>query len=268
MLRPRSLCYVHIYKCGGSSLRHHVRKHLVTRETRLIEQRVYVWERPISRADRALCNMIRAEHLRQLSMTWDANEHVVILTHTFFYEFMKRWGPFSFATLLRDPIERIISQFHFERRTFSDCRDVELHAWLDAISPFDYNLQTAALCGGPCTEIESAHVQMAKANLHCFDFVGLVEEFPASTSLFNWTYGIAGNAPIERLNASPDSAAIPESLRATLEDRCRFDIDLVAHGRRLFLAKQAAMEVMRSADASALPTVLAQRFPGATARSG
>ena len=90
------LCYIHIYKCGGSSMRKYIKEHLLTTETTLIDQWAYEWERSIKPANKMLGNFTRAEYLRNLSAVNDDQESVVILTHSFFYEFMKKWPVFSF----------------------------------------------------------------------------------------------------------------------------------------------------------------------------
>ena len=116
MLRPvanNRLCYIHVYKCGGTSMRNFNTENIDLTNTIFIDQWVYDWERTNTRTDRLLGNITRAEYLRYLSSQWDKSDNVIVLTHSFFYSFMKRWPDFSFATMLRDPIKRVVSQFFF-----------------------------------------------------------------------------------------------------------------------------------------------------------
>jgi len=254
---PPSLCYIHIYKCGGSSLRKHITDHLVTPRTTLVDQWAHGWEWAVTARDRGLGNLARAEYLRYVARDWTPQRHVVVLTHSFFYAFMVRWPGFSFATLLRDPVKRVLSQFHFQKRTFERSRGDELSAWLDTISAFEFNMQTAALCGAPATALTPLHLEMAKANLHHFDFVGFVDDFEAALALFDRVYGVVGRTTVPRLNASPEPLDVPAEVAERVRERCHLDRELVDYARRLYLAKLAALDMLDAGDPEVLPPALA-----------
>jgi hypothetical protein len=253
-----NLCYIHIYKCGGTSLRKHITDHLVTPRTTLIDQWAYGWEWAVTGRDRGLGNLARAEYLRLLSARWASDEHVVVLTHAFFYAFMTRWSGFSFATLLRDPLKRVLSQFHFQKRTFVQCRDDELTAWLDSVSSFEFNMQTAALCGAPATTLTPVHLEMAKANLHHFDFVGFVDDYAGALALFDRIYGVPGQPAMQHLNASPEPMDVPAEVADRVRERCRLDLELVEYARRIYVAKRAALDMIAAGDPEILPPTIAQ----------
>jgi hypothetical protein len=255
---PPNLCYIHIYKCGGSSLRKHITDHLVTPRTLLVDQWAYDWEWAVTARDRGLGNLARAEYLRYLSRDWRDGRHVVVLTHAFFYAFMTRWPGFSFATLLRDPVRRVLSQFHYQKRTFERCRDDELTAWLDGVSAFEFNMQTAALCGAPATTLTETHLEMAKANLHHFDFVGFVDDYADALDLFDRVYGVVGRTGVPRLNASPDPVEVSAEVAESLRERCDLDCRLVEYARRLYLAKRAALDMIDTGDPEVLPPTMAR----------
>jgi hypothetical protein len=90
--RVNNLCYIHIYKCGGISFRQYIKENLVTSESSVIDQGAYEWEGEVQRYDRLLGNMARAELLRFIVPADSRN--VVLLSHTFFYEFMKSVAAF------------------------------------------------------------------------------------------------------------------------------------------------------------------------------
>ena len=254
---PPSLCYIHIYKCGGSSFRKHITDHLVTPRTVLIDQWAHGWEWRVTGNDRGLGNLARAEYLRYRSREWSGDEHVVVLTHSFFYAFMTRWPGFSFATLLRDPVKRVLSQFHYQKRTFERNRGDELTAWLDAVSSFEFNMQTAALCGAPATDLTPAHLEMAKVNLHHFDFLGFVDDYEGALGLFDRVYEVVGRTTVHRLNASPEPVNAPDEVVARLRERCRLDEELIEYARRLYLAKRAALDMIDAGDPEILPPTMA-----------
>lgn len=221
--------------------------------TELIDQWVYDWERSITPPDRTLGNMTRAEYLRFQYNRWDPIDKVVVLSHSFFYSFMKRWTNFSFATLLRNPIDRVISQFNFQKRTFDHFDTVSLKKWLDTISSFEFNMQTAAFCGSPSDEINISHLQMAKANLHYFDYIGFVEDFEDSIELFKLVYGIENEAIIPELNKNPMRVDVSQDLIDQLAHNCRYDIELIKYARRLYIAKKSALEMVNVRDKNISP---------------
>ena len=247
------LCYIHIYKCGGSSMRRYIREHLLTTEITLVDQWAYEWERTIKPANKLLGNFTRAEYLRNLSATKDSQESIVILTHSFFYEFMKNWPAFSFATMLRDPVNRIISQFFFQKREFSFFTDSKFIKWLDSISSYEFNLQTAALSSSPNLKLARSDLENAKANLHFFDFIGLVDEYETSLKLFNRIYGINSNSTPPKLNVNPETPDVPAEVLKQIRERCTYDIELLEYAQILFKAKQAAFEMIDAGDPSIPP---------------
>ena len=160
--------------------------------------------------------------------------------------------------MLRDPVKRIISQFHFQKREFDYCRDDELISWLDSLTTFEFNMQTAALCGSPQPVVNSKHLEMAKANLHHFDFIGFVEEYEAALSLFDRVYGIACSASAVRMNASPAASNVSDALIENLRHRCRFDVELIEYAKRLNIAKVTALEMLDGDDLEKMPPTIAK----------
>jgi hypothetical protein len=250
------LCYIHVYKCGGTSMRKFITENIDLSNTKLIDQWIYEWERSINPPDRTFGNMTRAEYLRFQYHKWDPLDKIVVLSHSFFYSFMKRWSNFTFATLLRNPIDRVISQFNFQRRTFEHFDEISLKTWLDSISSFEFNMQTAAFCGSPSDDINVSHLQMAQANLHYFDFIGFVEDFEESIELFKHVYGIENKAIIPELNKNPEKVNVPEDLIDQLKHHCRYDIELIEYARRLYIAKKAALEMDNVGDKKIPPPTI------------
>ena len=236
-------------------MRDYMRKHLVGLGTTVIDQWAYEWENHITPPHRYLGNITRSEYLRYRIANL-RTKNALVMTHSFFYEFMKNWNSFSFATLLRDPVKRIISQFQFSKRTFERDKDAEMNKWLSDQSMFEYNLQTAALCGVPSLDINEMHLEKAKANLHYFDFIGFVDQFELSINLFNRIYSIGNNEKLPWLNATPEKNRIPDHLISDLRERCKYDLKLIVYAQDLFKAKLAALEMIDSRDSEKAPKVL------------
>jgi hypothetical protein len=228
--------------------------HLVTPNTLVVDQWAYEWEREINSQNRFLGNIIRGEYLRYFAFPPDHHGNIIIMTHSFFYEFMKQWPGFSFVTMLRDPVRRVVSQFYFQRRTFSDFAESEIDSWLNTIAGFEFNLQTAALCGAPSMDIDHTHLQQAKKNLHLFDFVGFVEQYEKSLRLFDRVYQIKDPAAPPKVNANPEIIEIPPWMHAKISDRCQYDIQLYEYAQLLFMGKLIAFEMADSGDPSVPPS--------------
>ena len=250
---PLRFLYVHVYKCGGSSMRKHIADHLVTPGTTFIDQWAYAWERDITPPDRLLGNVTRSEMLR-LGPLADVTGRAVVTTHSFFYEWMKGLAGFRFGTMLRDPIARIISQFGFQRREFGMHRDEDLVDFINGLPSFELNMHTAAFCGTPRLDIDAIDLEQAKANLHYFEFLGFVEDYEGSLRLFNRLFDIESAAPAPKVNINPEPAPdLPEPVLDALRDRGRFDVELYAYADRLYRAKLAALELLDSGDPDTPP---------------
>lgn len=250
---PLRFLYVHVYKCGGSSMRRHIADHLVTSDTTFVDQWAYAWERDITPPDRLLGNVTRSEMLR-LGPLADMAGRAVITTHSFFYEWMKGLEGFRFGTMLRDPIARIVSQFGFQRREFGLHPGEDVVDFINGLPSFELNLQTAAFCGSPRLDIDETNLEQAKANLHYFEFLGFVEDFEGSLRLFNRLFDIESPSPAPKVNVNPDPAPVlPDLVLEALQDRGRFDLELYAYADRLYRAKLAALELLDLGDPDTPP---------------
>jgi hypothetical protein len=236
-------------------MREYIRHHFARLGTTVIDQWAYEWENHITPPHKYLGNFTRSEYLR-FQLAGLRSKSILIMTHSFFYEFMKYWPSFSFATMLRDPVKRILSQFHFSKRTHAWEKNYAMNDWLNERTGFDYNLQTAALCGTPSLDINEMHLEKAKANLHFFDFIGFVDQYKLSINLFNKIYSVKGNDEFPWLNATQNTVAIPDSLTLALQERCKYDIELVGYAETLFKAKLAAWEMIASEDPEKGPSIL------------
>ena len=141
----------------------------------------------------------------------------------------------------------------FQKNTFDHFDQIEFSEWLDAISAFEFNMQTAAFCGAPRLDIDAQDLQMAKANLHYFDFVGFVKEFEDAIELFKQVYGIHSDNPIPVLNVHSEQIELSQELQNQLLERCQYDIELVDYAKRLFKAKKAAWDLLIANDPDLLP---------------
>jgi hypothetical protein len=225
---PPLLIFLHLPKTAGSTL------------ARVIEQQY-----PAG-AVLALYDSATGEELR--SIPEDRMRRLrVVMGHFYFgaHRFASR--PATYVTVLRDPIERVISHYYYVRRDATHY----LHGAAQKLSLADYirfcnlaepnNDQTRLLCGEyqgaiPTTCID-AMLPLAKKNLreHCA-VVGLTEDFDRSLLLIKrrlgWRYPF-----YERQNVTsgrPRRADLPVDTLRVLQAYNRLDVELYEYARALF----------------------------------
>lgn len=162
----------------------------------------------------------------------------------------------TYVTVLREPIDRLISHYHFVKRAPDhylhqavNVQDMSLEEYVaSGISLEMDNGQTRMICGpaamkipfGQCTADMLAE---AKYNLrNKITVVGLTEDFDRTVILmghifgWNWPFYIARN----RTRNRPQRTEIaPETIRI-MEKQNRFDIALYNYARELFDARVRA----------------------------
>lgn len=158
-------------------------------------------------------------------------------------------------TLLRDPVQRTISNYHFEIQRGRLSASVSLTDWLDQDLSRAYNVQTAFLGGlalqqhldGRALRKEDFTddlLERAKAALRAHEVVGLTERFDEGLLLlsdaFGWSsretcYVRANRGKRRARRASPTPEEIEAVRRAN-----RLDAALYDHGRTLFETQLAA----------------------------
>lgn len=146
-----------------------------------------------------------------------------------------------YVTLLRDPVDRVLSHYHHSRRhgkRHSVSDDDDLAYYLRTSASAD-NLQTrvlAARFGAPVPPADAAALARAKATLEGFAAVGLTERFTDSVLLFadqlDWRF-----PRYRKKNRNPAgkiSLLVTEELRAEAARRNHLDLELYEWARRRF----------------------------------
>ncbi|MDF1726212.1 MAG: hypothetical protein P1U53_00550 [Sulfitobacter sp.] len=145
--------------------------------------------------------------------------------------------------MLRDPVARIVSAYHFERQQRADTRgarlakrhDLEGYVRARLTAPGDRqcrNFQTARLASMvPGTEPEPVRARRAARLIDKVGLLGSVASFDASmarlANLLRHRFpGFA--APVTRANAGSFRPSLPSHLRRLLEETNAEDLDLLA----------------------------------------
>lgn len=158
------------------------------------------------------------------------------------------WLPksFTYFTVLRNPIERILSTYSYASASpahhlHNDMvrRNMSLEefiVWDQAVNI--NNLQCKLLSGlDPYKENHMPTVLMqARYNLDHYCLVGLTERFKESLSIFSGLFGWR-NVIIERQNVTPNrikkKGVSPSTVRK-IEEMNQYDLELYAFGQQLF----------------------------------
>ncbi|GGG64189.1 sulfotransferase family 2 domain-containing protein [Paenibacillus radicis (ex Gao et al. 2016)] len=129
--------------------------------------------------------------------------------------------PYRYMTMLRDPVEQIISYFYFKYKNPDYPESYNIGITLDYFvndDNFDLeyvNLQTRFVSGELC--VTQPDLELAKANLrHHFDFVGITERYAESQFLLSRQMGWKLQ-PCSRLNITPNRLLQIECATETID---------------------------------------------------
>ncbi|WP_238327824.1 sulfotransferase family 2 domain-containing protein [Paenibacillus gorillae] len=129
--------------------------------------------------------------------------------------------PYRYMTMLRDPVEQIISYFYFKYKNPKYPASYNIGITLDYFvndDSFDLeyvNLQTRFVSGELCTT--QPDLELAKANLrNYFDFIGITERYADSQFLLSRQMGWKLKS-YPRLNETPNRVRQSECAAETIE---------------------------------------------------
>lgn len=224
-----TLIFLHIYKAAGTTLRKII-------ESNYDPSTVYT----VSIAERKSFSRFRELAGRE--------RFAVIQGHVRFglHELVPR--PTTYLTMLRDPIDRVLSDYYFILR--APIHPLYKRVALGNVTLRDYvsskmslsvdNGQVRVLCGEPDVaygDCPRAMLEEAKHNLEdYFSVVGLAERFDESAVLMKRTFGwkmplyVRHNVTKDR----PHKERIPEDVLRLIEEQNALDIELYRFASGLF----------------------------------
>ncbi len=185
-----------------------------------------------------------AAHLRKLSLT-RLRKTRMFKGHMFFGLHETLPQPSTYITVLRDPVERVLSAFYFMRSYKLHPLYWKLRREKWTIEDFVErstrdNVQCKIIAGAdyhaPCTEaiLEKAIYHLS----HYFSVVGLSERFEESLALmklrFGWQLKFYSSFNVTR--ARPKTADLSPTTLDLITKRNRFDVALYQHAVTLFEA--------------------------------
>ena len=226
----KRVCFIHVPKAAGTSILSVMSAHFGSDKVfHVVESRF--WTMPVAHLLRR--HSIIAGHF---SVQYLSNE---ILEDTFVFSF------------LRDPLERILSQYSYFRSVGHHSNDpevgcaltqelqeiIESRTNLNRFSPWT-NWQTKIFSGcGPHQPATAETLARAKHNLEQLAFVGLQEEAREGVSALLRMWGRSDALELPNLNRTanrPPSDAIEIATRRLIEEANTLDRELYLHAKHLW----------------------------------
>lgn len=226
-----ALIFVHISKSAGSTLNRVIDWEYSPRKICSIDGRFYFWG---------------FQQVLKWPSRWFAGLQV-FRGHMPFGLHERIPQPTTYITMLRDPIDRIISEYSYRQisRThpiaYRSMRGLSLKEYVTTL-PYN-NLQTKMIAGlhppydfysGSCT---ADTLETAKKNLReRFALIGLTERFEESLALAKTLFGwkVPYVTSIRRTRARPARDAVGAALRGLIAEHNCFDLELYDFGADLF----------------------------------
>lgn len=224
------IIYIHIPKTGGSTLHNAIQEHYG------------------SRFLSTSCNDLSQQQKESIVLI---KEHMPFGIHTLLPQ-----SRYRYMTVLRNPVERVISMYYYMRS--KNCPDPDKRKYFSAMTLHDYvsnneynyfsdiwhkswtcstyNLQTRMLAG----DLNRCDLKKAINNLNSFfQVVGITERFAGTLKVINKNFGW-NIRPGRKENITPDKPAlkdIPDKILQLIRSKNEMDMELYSHAN-LLLDKQ------------------------------
>ncbi|MBD1381914.1 sulfotransferase family 2 domain-containing protein [Metabacillus arenae] len=215
----KTLIYLHIPKTGGQTLKATIKRNYPKDKT---------WR---FHKDGKTAELIRK-----------ADQYICLIGHRNFgiHRYLNK--PYTYITMLRDPIDRVISIYYYLLRSpghnlYDKVKDISFEDFVldDKFRRQTENLQTLFISGKSSKELS-----IAKHNLkNYFSVVGIMERFDESLFLMSQEFGWK-NINYKKKNVTKNRPAkedFSEKIIDKLKEKNELDIELYEYGKELFEEK-------------------------------
>jgi len=226
MAPPEALIFLHVPKSAGTTL-----NRLIEREYPLFE--IYSVDPVLFRWSRAHLWRLPQRRLKRFRVF---KGHMPFGLHKILPQ------PATYITVMREPVERVISAFYFmsNYKLHPNYWKFRREGWTleDFVrrSPRE-NVQTKMIAGAdydaPCT---AEILAQAKENLRYFSVVGLTERFEESLALMKLRFGwkLESYSSFNITPTRPKKRELPQVTLDLTAERNRFDIEFYECAAKLF----------------------------------
>lgn len=241
--RHRPLFFIHIMKTGGTTLKFRILDSFPEPE---------VYPNNVDDPDQLTANL----DLRYLTNLSDErrNRTRAFGGHFPFAATEMLAMPLNTVTVLRDPVERVVSHLKQVRKNKDEwtAKALDLAEWEDPTletiydNPFmkprffeNYQSRLFSITAEDDAQdhthiltVDAKRLDVAKANLQKVDVVGLTEDLAAVELELHHRFGIS-DRPLPRMRVSSDDWEVPLELRARIADDNAADIAFYEHAKQL-----------------------------------
>lgn len=213
------ICFLHIPKTGGTSVVRALNELYPSRDS------VAHLDPAASTSVACALGMDVLAFREQLLLYFLANERLQFVSGHVAWseEAFERYGAgWHFVTLLRDPIERWLSNFFYDRHKTSSHRriEIDLEAFLNTPEAAVMGRSLVTHLAGGSSGDAISMMERARANLDRFRIVGFLDDLPRLEREFSDQFGVRLSIP--HTNKSPTPQAKQRALdSAELTDRVR-----------------------------------------------
>lgn len=175
-----------------------------------------------------------------------------------FHQLLPAGYEYPYFTFLRDPIERVLSNYYFFLDQGKIPADTSLERFVYEFLKPGCNMQTSYLSGyflachleGKLPEQDAFTPQLlerAKANLQAHQVIGLTEAFDTSLLLlrraFGWSWWRMLYVSTNVGRKKPPRASIPPQVMEAVYAQNELDLELYAFGKKCFEAQCAQLDL-------------------------
>ena len=210
--------FMHIPKTGGTTL-----NELFKKQYKLNE---------IFDHDSFQMKMMKMDELTDME-----KRNIKAITGHYFYGIHQEFSrPFNYFTMLREPVDRVISSYYFlkDYPGYEMVKNMTLEEFV-VKGPEAPNLQTLMVCGSQ----EKPDIEKAKENLKTFTVVGVTELFNETLFCLKKAYSW-GDIHYKRKNITKNRLAkeeVPTPLKNLIRKYNALDMELYDYAKKLLYEK-------------------------------